>query len=77
MSLTKNISDKKVNFEFNKEFINLFRKKNKENDTNFLNKTLKELHPSDSADIIENLVPENRSKLIEFKIYFFICYIFC
>ncbi len=30
-----------------------------------MNKTLKELHPADSADIIENLVVENRSKLIE------------
>ena len=27
MSLTKEIADKKVNFEFNKEFINLFVKK--------------------------------------------------
>ena len=36
-----------------------------DNDTEFLNKTLKELHPADSADLIENLVPENRSKLIE------------
>jgi len=67
MSLTKEIIDKKVNFDFNKEFINLFSKKIKENDTNFLNKTLKELHPSDSADIIENLIPENRSKLIELE----------
>ena len=67
MSLTKEIIDKKVNFEFNKDFINLFSKKIKENDTNFLNRTLKELHPSDSADIIENLVPENRSKLIELE----------
>ena len=67
MSLTKNITDKKVNFEFNKEFINLFSKKIKENDTNFLNNTLKELHPSDSADLIENLVSENRSKLIELE----------
>ena len=67
MSLTKKISDKKVNFEFNKEFINLFNKKIEDNDTNFLEKTLKELNPADSADIIENLVPENRSKLIELK----------
>ena len=67
MSLTKEITDKKVNFEFNKEFINLFTKKIKDNDTNFLNGTLKELHPSDSADIIENLIPENRSKLIELE----------
>ena len=67
MSLTKEIVDKKVNFEFNKEFINVFNKKIKDNDTEFLNKTLKELHPADSADIIENLIPENRSKLIEIE----------
>jgi len=65
MSLTKKISDKKVNFEFNKEFINVFNKKIKDNDTDFLNRTLKELHPSDSADLIENLVTESRAKLIE------------
>jgi len=57
--------DKKVNFEFNKEFINVFSKKIKDNDTNFLDKTLKELHPADAADIFENLISENRSKLIE------------
>jgi magnesium transporter len=67
MSLTKEITDKKVNFEFNKEFINLFSKKIKDNDTDFLNKTLRELHPSDSADIIENLLPQSRSKLIELE----------
>ena len=65
MSLTKDIADKKVNFEFNKEFINVFNKKIKDNDRDFLNKTLEELHPADSADIIENLAPESRSKLIE------------
>ena len=64
MSLTKEITDKKVNFEFNKEFISVFNKKIKDNDTDFLNKTLKELDPADSADIIENLPLENRSKLI-------------
>ena len=67
MSLTKEIRDKKANFEFNKEFINVFNKKIKDNDTEFLDKTLKELAPSDSADIIENLAPENRSKLIELE----------
>ena len=67
MSLTKDITDKKANFEFNKEFINVFNKKIKDNDTNFLDKTLKELDPADSADIIENLPPENRSKLIELE----------
>ena len=67
MSLTKDIADKKVNFEFNKEFINVFNKKIKDNDTEFLNKTLKELHPADSADLIENLISENRAKLIELE----------
>ena len=67
MSLTKEITDKKVNFEFNKEFINVFNRKIKDNNTEFLDKTLKELHPADSADIIENLVTENRSKLIELE----------
>jgi len=67
MSLLKQIKEKKVNFEFNKEFINLFNQKIEDIDTDFLNKTLKDLHPSDSADIIENLVPENRSKLLELK----------
>jgi len=67
MSLTKEISEKKVNFEFNKEFINVLSKKIKDNDTAFLNRTLKELHPSDSADLIENLIPENRIKLIEIE----------
>ena len=67
MSLLKQIKEKKVNFEFNKEFINLFNQKIEDIDTDFLNKTLKNLHPSDSADIIENLAPENRSKLLELK----------
>ena len=47
MSLTKQIKDKKVNFEFNKEFINVFSKKIKDNDTEFLARTLKEQHPAD------------------------------
>ena len=50
MSLTKEITDKKVNFEFNKEFINVFSKKIKDNDTNFLDKTLKELGFSNPRD---------------------------
>ena len=67
MSLTREISEKKVNFEFNKLFINVLSKKIKDNDTSFFNRTLKELHPSDSADLIENLIPENRTKLIELE----------
>jgi len=67
MTLTKEIKEKKVNFEFNKELINIFNSKIKDNDAEFLNKNLKELHPADSADIIENLTSENRSKLIELE----------
>ena len=67
MTITKNTKDRKVNYEFNKEFINIFSKKIKENDTEFLAKTLKEQHASDSADLIENLVPESRLKLIELE----------
>ena len=67
MVLTKKIVDKKVNFEFNKEFINVFNKKIKDNDAEYLNIAIKEQHPADSADIIENLTPENRSKLIELE----------
>ena len=36
MSLTKEIKDKKVNFEFNKEFISVFNKKIKDKDTELL-----------------------------------------
>jgi len=61
MSLTKEIPEKKVNFEFNKEFINVLSKKIKDNDTAFLNRTLKELHPSDSADLIENPIGQFHS----------------
>ena len=67
MSLAKKIRGKKVNFEFNKEFINIFSKKITDNDREFLNKTLRELHPADSADLIENLIPDNRTKLIELE----------
>ena len=67
MVLTKKIADKKVNFEFNKEFINVFNKKIKDNDAEYLNIAIKEQHPADSADIIENLTAENRSKLIELE----------
>jgi len=67
MTISKEIKDRKVNYEFNKEFINIFSKKIKENDTEFLARTLKEQHAADSADLIENLLPESRSKLIELE----------
>lgn len=67
MALVKKIKDRKVNIEFNKEFIKVINEKIKNQDTDFLAKSLKELLPADSADIIENLSLENRSKLIELE----------
>ena len=67
MVLAKKIKDKKVNIEFNKEFIKIIEEKIKISDSQFIDNSLKELHPSDSADIIENLSIENRSKLIEIE----------
>ena len=55
MVLAKKINEKKVNIEFNKEFIKIIEEKIKLNDSQFIDNSLKELHPSDSADIIENL----------------------
>ena len=67
MALVKKIKDRKVNIEFNKEFIKVINEKIRNQDTDFLAKSLKELLPADSADIIENLSLENRSKLIELE----------
>jgi len=67
MVLVKKIKDRKVNIEFNKEFIKVINEKIRNQDTDFLAKSLKELLPADSADIIENLSIENRSKLIELE----------
>ena len=52
MTLVKKIKDRKVNIEFNKEFIKVINEKIKNQDTDFLAKSLKELLPADSADII-------------------------
>ena len=67
MALVKKITDRKVNIEFNKEFIKVINEKIKNKDTDFLAESLRELLPADSADIIENLSSENRSKLIELE----------
>ena len=67
MTFVKSIGSKKVNFDFNKEFINIFSEKIQLSDIKFVNQTLKDLHPSDVADLIENLSVETRSKLIEIE----------
>ena len=67
MTLVKKIKDRKVNIEFNKEFIKVINEKIRNQDIGFLDNALKELLPADSADIIENLTSEYRSKLIELE----------
>lgn len=67
MSLIKSLGGKKVNFDFNKDFITIFTDKIKTSDIKFINQTLKDLHPSDTANLIENLSPESRVKLIEIE----------
>ncbi len=67
MSLVKSIGGKKVNFDFNKDFISIFSDKIKSGDLKFINQTLKDLHPSDVANLIENISPDIRSKLIEIE----------
>jgi magnesium transporter len=67
MSLVKSIGNKKVNFDFNKNFISIFIDKINSGDLQFINQTLKELHPSDVANLIENLPYETRVKLIEIE----------
>ena len=67
MSLIKSIGVKKVNFDFNKDFISIFSDKINASDIKFINQTLKDLHPSDVANLIENLSAETRSKLIEIE----------
>ena len=71
MTLTKKITDKKVNFEFNKEYIKVLTDKIDKNDTFFISNSFKEMHPADAADIIEHLSEnyrENLIKLNNFKI---------
>ena len=67
MSLIKSIGNKKVNFDFNKNFITIFSDKINNSDLKFINQTLKDLHPSDVANLIENLAQETRVKLIEIE----------
>ena len=67
MSLIKSIGGKNVNFDFNKEFLSIFSDKIKSSDLKFINQTLADLHPSDVANLIENLSSETRAKLLEIE----------
>ena len=65
MSLIKKIIDKKVNFEFNKEYLNVVISKIADNDALFITNSFKEMHPADAADIIEHLDINDRESLIK------------
>jgi len=67
MTLVKSTGNKKVNLDFNKEFISIFSDKIRSSDIQFINQTLKDLHESDVANLIENLSNETRTKLIELE----------
>ena len=65
MTLVRKIKDKKVNFEFNKEYIKVVTDKISANDTSFISNSFKEMHPADAADIIEHLSETDRENLIK------------
>ena len=65
MTLIKKIKDKKVNFEFNKEYIKVVTDKISNSDANFITNSFKEMHPADAADIIEHLSQNDRENLIK------------
>ena len=67
MTLSKSRDNKNVNLEFNKEFISNFSAKIQLSDIKFISQTLKELHESDVANLIENLSNESRTKLLEIE----------
>ena len=72
MTLIKKIKDKKVNFEFNKEYIKVVTDKISDNDALFISNSFKEMHPADAADIIEHLGQNERENLIKLNTSYFI-----
>ncbi len=67
MALPKSTETKKVNLDFNKEFIDTFTQNIEEGNVVFINQTLKDLHEADVANLIENLSPDTRTKLFEIE----------
>ena len=67
MALPKSREAKKVNLDFNKEFISTFTQNIESGNVEFINQTLKDLHEADVANLIENLNPDTRNKLIEIE----------
>ena len=67
MTLPKSSEAKKVNLDFNKEFINTFTQNIESRNVEFINQTLKNLHEADVANLIENLSSQTRTKLLEIE----------
>ena len=67
MALPKSREAKKVNLDFNKEFISTFTQNIESGNVEFINQTLRDLHEADVANLIENLNPDTRNKLIEIE----------
>ena len=67
MALLKSTGNKKVNLDFNREFISAFSYNIENKNVDFINQTLKDLHEADIANLIENLNPDARKKLIEIE----------
>ena len=67
MALPKSREAKKVNLDFNKEFISTFTQNIESGNVEFINQNLKDLHEADVANLIENLNPDIRNKLIEIE----------
>ena len=67
MALPKSAETKKVNLDFNKEFIDTFTQNIEERNVVFIDQTLKDLHEADVANLIENLSPDTRTKLFEIE----------
>ena len=67
MALPKSSETKKVNLDFNKEFINIFTQNIEEGNVAVINQTLKDLHEADVANLIENLNPDTRTKLFKIE----------
>ena len=67
MALLKSTGNKKVNLDFNKEFISTFSNNIENRNIDFINQTLNDLHAADIANLIENLNLETRTKLIEIE----------
>ena len=62
MALLKSTGSKKVNLDFNKEFINTFSDSIEKRNIDSINKTIKDLHEADIANLIENLTSGNGVK---------------